>query len=160
MARAVGHYSWFRTYDPEIGRFLNPDLLGQTASLNVYDYAEQNPILNIDPLGLFDTCDGHRELCTGAEVIPKAPVPTPPIVPPVYLADEDKDPVTGLEPVNPGRCGNGCNPCPPPLYWRAPGNNHGSTSGYHFHGLVYHQNPKTCVCIPKRVSGPSLDRLK
>jgi RHS repeat-associated protein len=62
------------------------------------------------------------------------------------------DPYT-LPEVNPGRdeCGN-CNPCPsdgPP--WTHSGDAHGSTGGSHTHQIVYDQDPKTCICHPKRI---------
>jgi len=67
------------------------------------------------------------------------------------------DPVPEQQPFNPGKdpCTGKCNPCPPPIFWDAAGNKHGSTSGSHAHGIVWNQTPD-CWCHPKRVSGPSL----
>ncbi|MFV3406735.1 RHS repeat-associated core domain-containing protein [Pseudomonas sp. NY15463] len=45
------HYNTFRYYDPDIGRFTQPDPLGLEGSLNLYAYAP-NPLSWIDPLGL------------------------------------------------------------------------------------------------------------
>lgn len=71
------------------------------------------------------------------------------------------DPVSGLKPMDPGRdCDGNCNPCPPPEIWEAPGDAHGSTGGVHYHGIVWNQDPVTCMCHPKRVAGPSPDKLK
>jgi RHS repeat-associated protein len=67
-----------------------------------------------------------------------------------------KDPVT-YNPVNPGKddC-NRCKPCPPNgPQWSAPGNKHGATNGTHWHWFVWNQDPVTCICYPKRMSGPS-----
>jgi RHS repeat-associated protein len=67
------------------------------------------------------------------------------------------DPISGLKPTNPGRDASGrCNPCPPnPDPWQAPSDAHGSTSGTHWHWIEWNQNPDTCECYPKRVSGPT-----
>ncbi|WP_371921593.1 RHS repeat domain-containing protein [Pseudomonas sp. DE0010] len=45
------HYNLFRFYDPEIGRFTQPDPIGLAGGLNLYEYAP-NPFTWIDPWGL------------------------------------------------------------------------------------------------------------
>ena len=45
------YYMRARHYDPTIGRFLSEDPVWNS---NLYPYAGNNPIMNIDPLGLFD----------------------------------------------------------------------------------------------------------
>lgn len=78
-----------------------------------------------------------------------------------YLfAVTESDPYV-LEPVYPGRYPDGrCKPCPStPPPWEAPGKKHGSTCETHWHWLEYHQNPVTCECFPKRMSGPKDPRL-
>ena len=42
-----------RFYSPEFGRFISPDMLGQSGviGLNPYQYADGNPISNVDPTG-------------------------------------------------------------------------------------------------------------
>jgi RHS repeat-associated protein len=45
------HYNHFRTYDPELGIFIEPDPLGPEGGLNAYAYV-RNPIGWVDPLGL------------------------------------------------------------------------------------------------------------
>ncbi|KWC74349.1 type IV secretion protein Rhs [Burkholderia cepacia] len=47
------HYNTFRFYDPDIGRFINPDPIGLMGGVNLYQYGP-NPISWIDPWGL--TC--------------------------------------------------------------------------------------------------------
>jgi RHS repeat-associated protein len=46
------HYNRFRYYDPEIGRYISADPIGQVGDLNVYRYALANPALLADPQGL------------------------------------------------------------------------------------------------------------
>jgi len=43
------HYMRARHYSPEFGRFLQPDPSAQEA--NLYGYANQNPVTNVDPTG-------------------------------------------------------------------------------------------------------------
>ncbi|OCG05709.1 RHS repeat-associated core domain-containing protein [Gilliamella sp. wkB112] len=45
------HYNTFRYYDPDIGRFTQPDPIGLVGGFNLYQYAP-NPIDWIDPWGL------------------------------------------------------------------------------------------------------------
>ena len=49
------HYNTFRYYDPDIGRFTQPDPIGLLGGFNLYQYAP-NGLTWIDPLGL--TCGG------------------------------------------------------------------------------------------------------
>ncbi|MHC6223438.1 RHS repeat-associated core domain-containing protein [Pseudomonas sp. X10] len=45
------HYNTFRFFDPDIGRFTQPDPIGLAGGINLYQYAP-NPTDWIDPLGL------------------------------------------------------------------------------------------------------------
>ncbi|PIT55012.1 hypothetical protein BHC49_07240 [Snodgrassella alvi] len=45
------HYNTFRYYDPDIGRFTQPDPIGLAGGLNLYQYAP-NGLTWVDPLGL------------------------------------------------------------------------------------------------------------
>ncbi len=46
------HDNYQRTYDPAAGRYLEPDPLGLAAGFDPYGYADGNPLLANDPLGL------------------------------------------------------------------------------------------------------------
>ncbi len=46
------YYYRARHYDPEDGRFVQPDPIGFEGGINLYAYASNNPINFIDPLGL------------------------------------------------------------------------------------------------------------
>ncbi|MBS0380653.1 MAG: hypothetical protein JSS29_19395 [Proteobacteria bacterium] len=73
----------------------------------------------------------------------------------------NQDPFPIPKPLNPGKDTDGkCHPCPPIVTWSAPGNEHGSTTGTHWHGIVWDQDPKTCICYPKRVSGPTKESVE
>jgi len=54
------HYNTFRFYDPESGRFTQPDPIGLRGGLNLYAYAP-NPLSWIDPLGLSCFYRGSRK---------------------------------------------------------------------------------------------------
>lgn len=46
------HDNLLRTYDPDSGAYLEPDPLGLEAGLDAYGYADGNPLVATDPLGL------------------------------------------------------------------------------------------------------------
>lgn len=51
------HYNYFRDYDPNSGRYLQPDPQGILGGLNVYAYAANDPTSYSDPLGLMPEPD-------------------------------------------------------------------------------------------------------
>ena len=71
----------------------------------------------------------------------------------------NSDPIPYPGTSNPGRepCDKGkgpCKPCPPDTpAWSQPGNQHGGTTGVHYHWYHWNQNPETCECFPVRMSG-------
>ena len=55
MDRETGlHYNTFRYYDPDTGRFTQPDPIGLLGGINLYQYAP-NGLTWIDPSGLCKT---------------------------------------------------------------------------------------------------------
>lgn len=62
------YYYRFRYYDPGRERFLTEDLLGRSTGADLYTYANNNPVLFVDPLGLQssrkdDDCQPCRQEC-------------------------------------------------------------------------------------------------
>jgi RHS repeat-associated protein len=54
------HYNWHRYYDPQIGRYLQPDPIGLIDGPSLYGYAQQNPVNNFDPTGQSTLAMGGR----------------------------------------------------------------------------------------------------
>jgi RHS repeat-associated protein len=42
----------YRAYDPELGRWINRDPIGERGGLNLYSYVGNSPVTLVDPLGL------------------------------------------------------------------------------------------------------------
>jgi len=46
------HYNYFRDYDPVTGRYVQSDPIGLAGGPNTHVYADANPLVAVDPLGL------------------------------------------------------------------------------------------------------------
>lgn len=60
------HSNRHRYYDPEIGRYVSVDPMGQWAGIALYAYAMASPPNEIDPLGLWENTVDARILAGGA----------------------------------------------------------------------------------------------
>ena len=77
------HYNWHRYYDPDRGRYLSADSLGQTDQVNLYLYAYNDPVRLVDPQGLFpNSVDAKcaRGSPSGCAAAGWPPSPQPPIL--------------------------------------------------------------------------------
>ncbi|MBX9893671.1 MAG: hypothetical protein K2Y09_00620 [Nitrosomonas sp.] len=52
------HYNYFRYYEPETGRYISPDPIGLAGGINVFEYANSNSTVLVDPDGLCPWCVG------------------------------------------------------------------------------------------------------
>ena len=51
-AESGSHYNYFRDYDPQLGRYVQPDPIGLEGGVNLYLYVGGNPLHHVDPFGL------------------------------------------------------------------------------------------------------------
>ena len=53
-AETNSHYNYFRDYNPTTGRYLQRDPIGLDAGINWFGYVQGNPMIYIDPIGLYN----------------------------------------------------------------------------------------------------------
>jgi RHS repeat-associated protein len=107
------YYYRARYYHPEVGRFLQVDLVGYSDGMNLYRYCRNNPIRLLDPFGLTATgwpavCPIYDPCCLLSDVndvndyndpclvpvpitppiTPAPPTPEPPVIEPVPPEDD------------------------------------------------------------------------
>jgi RHS repeat-associated protein len=46
--------NYYRDYNPQLGRYTTPDPIGIEGGMNPYSYVSNNPLINADPLGLYE----------------------------------------------------------------------------------------------------------
>ena len=64
------HYNYFRTYDPELGRYITSDPIGLFGGVNTFGYVLSNPVMMTDPKGL-DPVGLIRERCRAKKIDPR-----------------------------------------------------------------------------------------
>ncbi|ARN73937.1 RHS repeat-associated core domain-containing protein [Oceanicoccus sagamiensis] len=53
-------YNYYRDYDPTTGRYIQSDPVGLVDGSNTYTYVQNNPLIQVDPLGLWSvSVDGY-----------------------------------------------------------------------------------------------------
>jgi RHS repeat-associated protein len=83
------HYNRYRYYSPRLGRYLQPDPIGQRGGINVYAYAP-NPLVDVDVLGL-TKCSLPTRMKHSADAFAHPHEDGPPPVPPKDKPAEDKE---------------------------------------------------------------------
>lgn len=68
------HYNYFRTYDPQTGRYLEADPIGLSGGLNLYTYVNAAPLDAVDKVGLISAGPASGQVAD--EIEPFTPIGT------------------------------------------------------------------------------------
>ena len=79
------HYNTGRYYDPRLGRYIQPDPLGEAGGANLYVFAQNSPIQYIDPRGLVIVIN-NRKTSTGGDKKYRTTFGPIPIIPQLWGA--------------------------------------------------------------------------
>src|SRR5690606_35737126 len=91
-------YNFNRFYDPRVGRFTQADPIGLEGGWNRFGYVGGNPLMFIDPDGLFPFYPGTLRCIPGWPCTPRGPIPAPPA--PVCCDQEKlKECLLGVDPL-------------------------------------------------------------
>jgi RHS repeat-associated protein len=83
--------TWFRVYDPQTGRWLKRDPIGELDGINLYAYAHDSPSNYVDKLGLWVPGDHHKIIEDGL------PGVSPEIVQAIKNASDNADTAPGAQ---------------------------------------------------------------
>ena len=94
------HYNWHRYYDPSTGRYLTVDPIGLEGGINLFSYANGNPVNVIDPIGFMGRKPDPADLNNAKKIVefieaieknpkvnPKSLIPKDSTLPMVLLLD-------------------------------------------------------------------------
>jgi len=87
------HYNYFRDYHPGIGRYIEADPIGLEGGINLYVYANNNPVNFFDSLGLIVEADPFNPF-NAVPNMPQHRLPTQPLTGLKPGADYTTGPVT------------------------------------------------------------------
>ncbi len=105
--------TWFRAYDPTVGRWLSKDPVGLRGGTNLYGYVDGDPVNHTDPLGLWKICFPvglFFEVCiSGPDKPPPSCKPNPKPEPGPPPNPQESCPLVGVSPGAPPTCHYRCN---------------------------------------------------
>jgi hypothetical protein len=79
VAQAQAVLFWARPYDPNLGRWIQRDPIGERGGMNLYGYVQNNPVNLVDPLGLLSDEQLQGRSSRHSNEFPKPPPPSDPL---------------------------------------------------------------------------------